>query len=316
MTILPAPLEQRVQRLLESEGGFVVDNTPISIQEYRSFITDELAHGQLRQPDHWTSPIDSIGSENDPVTGVRPEDARSFCDWLTKKVSAKGQFRLPRQGEVGFAGQNEVAPWVTVDEKIVLSANAQLQQQWEQEVLDHIHGGFDLDLSCDFDLPLHRRVSKNTIRDAALERARNRNRNTALQQRLRERSTTLNRIWSVNPDGFIDAALRLQKVLRRLHKRSQNLSLYYELARDLDRAIREADNLSLIRAYLLCVHTTWDCCYMDVKASNQDAPLLAKLQQNVVSSFDLYVFVAMVDQRRKELLPCCESLQLAFEHTT
>lgn len=315
MTTLSAPLEQRVQRLLDSKEEIVVDNTLISIQEYQLFIADELACGQLRQPDHWMSPSNPIGLANDPITGIRPADAKSFCDWLTRRTSMKGQFRLPRQSEVSLTDQSEIAPWVITDDKIALAASDQLQQ-WEDEILKQIRSGFDLDFSCDFDLPLHRRVSKNTVRDAALERARNRNRNSVLQQRLRERSTTLSRIWSINSDGFIDAALRLQRLLRQVRRRWQNLSFYYELARDLDRAIREANDLSLIRAYLLCVHMAWDCCYMDVEANNPDTLLLTDLQQEVTSSFDLYAFVAMVDQRRKELLPCREALQLVFEHTS
>ncbi|MBI1833758.1 MAG: hypothetical protein HYR90_02940 [Candidatus Andersenbacteria bacterium] len=318
MTSLPAPLEQRVQRLLGSESAVAIDSTFVSIQEYQPFISDELVYGRFRQPDHWAQSTDPTGNDSDPVTGIRPEDAQSFCAWLSQKSSETGEarFRPPQLNEVAPSDKAHIVPWVTVGGATVLAADAYLQQQWEQELFQQMQEGFDTDLSCDFDLPLHRRVSKNTVRDAALERARNRNQNSPLQRRLRERSTTLNRIWSVNPDSFPDAALRLQRMLRRICRRWPNLSFYLELARDLDRAIREADELSLIRPYLLCVHTAWDCCCMDIGEKDVGSPLLADFQQEVEHSFDLYSYVAMIDQRRKGQLPCREALQLVCEHPT
>lgn len=318
MTSFSAPLEQRVQRLLGSEGAVAIDSTFISIQEYQPFISDELVYGRFRQPDHWVQPTDPTCNASGPVTGIRSEDAQSFCDWLSQRSSeiGKARFRLPQLGEVTFSDTANIVPWVTSNGMTVLAADVHLQQQWEQELFRQMQEGFDSDLSCDFDLPLHRRVSKNTVRDAALERARNRNRNSPLQHRLRDRRTTLSRIWSVKPDGFPDAALRLQGVLRRVCRRLPNLSLYLELARDLNRAIREADELSLIRAYLLCVHTAWDCCCMDIGEKDAGSPLLADFQQEVEHSFDLYTYVAMIDQRRKGQLPCREALQLVCEHLT
>lgn len=316
MTSLPAPLEQRVQRLLGSEGAVVIDSALITIQEYQPFINDDLTDGRFRQPDHWASPTNAVGKPSDSLTGVRPKDAQLFCNWLSQKTSGtgRGRFRLPRLGEVISSDSADTVPWVIADGMTVLAADVHLQQQWEQELFQQMQEGFDSDLSCDFDLPLHRRVSKNTVRDAALERARNRNRNSPLQQRLRERRTTLSRIWSVKPDGFSDAALHIQGMLRRACRRWPNLSFYLELARDLDRAIREADELSLIRAYLLCVHTAWDCCCMDIDEKDAGSSLLADFQQEVERSFDLYAYVAMIDQRRKGRLPCREALQLVYEH--
>ena len=260
MLSLPAPLEHKVQRLLENESAVVIDNTFVTVQEYQSFVSDELARGRYRQPDHWAGLRDTDSEVDKPVLGIRPDDAQSFCSWLSKKVSAirAVQFRLPRLNEVGIIGATDVVPWVVTDDEIVLAADSQLQQQWEQELFQRIQDGFDTDFSCDFDLPLHRRVSKNTVRDAAIERARNRNRHSPLQQRLRERLTTLRQVWAVKPDAFPDAALNLKKTLHRVCGQQSTLTFYRELARDLDRAIREANDLALIRAYLLCVHTAWD----------------------------------------------------------
>jgi hypothetical protein len=318
MALFSAPLEQRVQRLLESEGAVVIDSTLITIQEYLSFITDEQIHSRFRQPDHWATPTDPTGNADNPVIGVRPEDAQSFCVWLQERssVASEGYFRLPGQGEISSVESQDVTPWVTTGGTVVLAADEQLQQQWAQEILQQIQDGLDTDLNCDFDLPLHWRMNKNTVRDTALERARNRNRNSPLQQRLRERRTTMGRIWSVNPDGFPDAALRLKRTLRKIYRQWPILSIYYELARDLDRAIREAEELSLIRAYLLCVHTAWDCCCIDIEEKDSSFLLLTKLQQEVDYSFDLYAFVVMVDQRRKGMLPCREVLQLVYERLT
>ena len=41
------------------------------------------AKGNYYQPDHWLSFQFPTGQGQTPVAGVRPKDAKAFCDWLT-----------------------------------------------------------------------------------------------------------------------------------------------------------------------------------------------------------------------------------------
>ncbi len=102
-------LSRRLSHLLRISDTVEIDSSYISCAEYQLFIDDKLKQGDYHQPDHWksTSFPDSCGRE--PVTGVRPSDARAFCDWLNERDSTKADshYRLPTPNEVE---QNPVEP--------------------------------------------------------------------------------------------------------------------------------------------------------------------------------------------------------------
>lgn len=337
-TNVPARLVERVVRLVNQSSTPVIDDSPVTVQEYQAFVADELQQQHFRQPDHWPEPLVPGASFDHPVLGARPHDAQAFCIWLSSLVSthqstfrnqAACTFRLPTTAELG--GMNSPATqfgvWSTQDERIVLSAHTESLRTWGHDLVAKLQEGYDTDLSCDFDLTLHRRVSKNTTRDAALERARNRNPASEIQLRLRERKTDLRQVWDVVPERFRDAARQLRHTLTPLQKWWPDLHLYMELARDLDRALKEAERLPLIQAYLLCVHLSWDLSAVVCRAEPRKKffvfgkppavnDVSAMMQQQVERSFALYAYIAMMNLRRQGNLPCWEGIRIVCDSPT
>jgi hypothetical protein len=64
-------------------GGFAIGKYEVTNQQYRCFVNDE----NYRAPTYWKDPKFNDGRQ--PVVGVRWDDAKAYCDWLTKKMRAK-----------------------------------------------------------------------------------------------------------------------------------------------------------------------------------------------------------------------------------
>lgn len=311
-----------------------MDDSFLTIEEYQAFVEDELQQQRFRQPDYWSEPLVSGSRLDQPVLGVRPQDAQAFCDWLSNLVSKSGStfttsanctFRLPKKTEVADIPTDKFGVWSTQDEKVVLHTHSELIKVWEDDLRGKLQEGYDTDFSCDFDLILHRRVSTNTTRDAAIERARNRSRNSDVQRLLRERRVSLEQVWSVVPESFRDTAYQLKRTLSMYQKWWPELHIYAELARDLDHAIKEADSLSLIQAYLLCVHNAWGLSHAIVSQAEPRKKsfafgkpvatndISAMMQQQVEQTFALYAYIAMTNLRRQEKLPCWEGFYIVCD---
>jgi hypothetical protein len=72
-----------------------IDDTLVTCAEYQLFIDEMHEQGKYHQPDHWISYQFPDGHPKEPIFGVRPSDARAFCDWLTKREASTWLFRLP-----------------------------------------------------------------------------------------------------------------------------------------------------------------------------------------------------------------------------
>jgi hypothetical protein len=84
-----------------------IDLTYITCAEYQVFLDEKRAEGEHYQPDHWTGYRFAPGQAREPITGVRSDDARSFCEWLTARQSDDAQYRLPTLEEVEQYAPNE-----------------------------------------------------------------------------------------------------------------------------------------------------------------------------------------------------------------
>jgi hypothetical protein len=110
--IANALLKQRKWRLIpedeSSEEEPTKDSSFIKCAEYQLFL-DEPEY-RTCQPDHWQDDRFPSGQGLEPVLGVRPSDANSFCKWLTAQESGAWHYRLPTSKEtldisVGEAGR-------------------------------------------------------------------------------------------------------------------------------------------------------------------------------------------------------------------
>jgi formylglycine-generating enzyme required for sulfatase activity len=73
--------------------AYEIGKYPVTNAQYWAFVQDN----KRSAPAHWQDGEIPSGKENHPVVNVSLEDARAFCNWLTKTT---GQlYRLPTEGE-------------------------------------------------------------------------------------------------------------------------------------------------------------------------------------------------------------------------
>jgi energy-coupling factor transporter ATP-binding protein EcfA2 len=92
-------LNQRLKSLPHIDQQRDIDRRYITCAEYQLFLDDARAQGKYHQPDHWTTYAFPKGSAQEPVCGVRAEDAEAFCAWLTQRQGGEISYRLPVQAE-------------------------------------------------------------------------------------------------------------------------------------------------------------------------------------------------------------------------
>lgn len=93
--ITGALLAKRLRQMIHLHGETYVDTSLITCAEYQVFLDEQRARGRCLQPDHWTSYHFLSGQGNEPVLGVRPSDAETFCLWITERQPGPWQYRLP-----------------------------------------------------------------------------------------------------------------------------------------------------------------------------------------------------------------------------
>lgn len=90
-------LSESFQRIDESRE---IDLNYLTCAEYQLFIDDMRAQNKFFQPDHWVTSQFAEGKALEPVLGVRPSDAETFCRWLTQRRHRYNErYRLPTSEE-------------------------------------------------------------------------------------------------------------------------------------------------------------------------------------------------------------------------
>jgi hypothetical protein len=92
-------LARRLKSFQRIDDECEIDLEFISNAEYQYFANEMRALGEFYQPDHWTSFDYSPGEAQQPIRGMRLEDAEAFCRWLTEARPGNEHYRLPHQSE-------------------------------------------------------------------------------------------------------------------------------------------------------------------------------------------------------------------------
>lgn len=92
-------LNQRLKRLQRIDERREIDCFYITCAEYQLFLDETRAQGRYHQPDHWSNDTFAEGTALEPICGIRAEDAKAFCDWLTERQGGQMFYRLPQPAE-------------------------------------------------------------------------------------------------------------------------------------------------------------------------------------------------------------------------
>lgn len=102
------------ENISKNKKHIEIDSNYLTNAEYQLFLDELYAQGYPHQPDHWIEYHFSPGSAQEPITGIRAEDAAAFCTWLTQKQEGKMTYRLPYPLEAKNAPPmqgEELATW-------------------------------------------------------------------------------------------------------------------------------------------------------------------------------------------------------------
>ncbi|MGY4101879.1 sugar transferase [Nocardia sp. R16R-3T] len=95
----------------------VYASDPITKWEYLYFL-ESTDHPTDRVPDHWRGKSDFRSGGDEPITGLRHEDAADFCNWLGTELETQDLYRLPTVHELSegvWPGGSDPSPSWTYD---------------------------------------------------------------------------------------------------------------------------------------------------------------------------------------------------------
>lgn len=112
-------LSRRTRSLQRVSEDLWIDHEYLTCAEYQLFLDDAKKEGKYYVPDHWEDTRFAKGEAQNPVTGVRAEDALAFCEWLTWRQGGNWQqggsirYRLPtaKEAEHYSGKQSKLATW-------------------------------------------------------------------------------------------------------------------------------------------------------------------------------------------------------------
>jgi energy-coupling factor transporter ATP-binding protein EcfA2 len=87
-------ISRRLKTLVRVDEDREVDASLVTAAEYQLFIDEQVQSGSRRYPDHWLRDRFPPGTAQDPVRGIRGQDAVAFCQWLTYRISHLGDLYL------------------------------------------------------------------------------------------------------------------------------------------------------------------------------------------------------------------------------
>lgn len=239
-----------------------IDVFYLTCSEYQLFIDEMHTLGAYHQPDHWADFSFNSGGANEPVTGVRAEDAKAFCEWLTNRYGENLiAYRLPLLEEARqFPSDNtSLAAWCkttggisqltgletvieqNLKQQLATLSNSKLKplQSLTRDLGSNLTRDFDLarDLNLDLDLAftLARALAFALTRARALARTVDLARDHALAfdralalALARARDRALDRAFDLDrARGLVrELTLDLARDLARAHDRAHNLTIF------------------------------------------------------------------------------------------
>jgi len=123
-------LARRLKSLQPVDERREIDMTYLTCAEYQLFLDDMRAQGEWRQPDHWTDYAFAKGQAREPVCGMRYEDVREFCKWLTQRQGGGAEYRTPFASEAEkWQPENiRIAAWCS-NERLLAGLAAATEQE-------------------------------------------------------------------------------------------------------------------------------------------------------------------------------------------
>ncbi|MDM8557693.1 NACHT domain-containing protein [Candidatus Parabeggiatoa sp. HSG14] len=93
-------LNKRLKSFQRIDEHREIDLDYITCAEYQLFLDEKKAEIKYYQPDHWTKCTFPKNTAQEPIRGIRAEDAMAFCEWLTQKQRGESHYRLPESTEM------------------------------------------------------------------------------------------------------------------------------------------------------------------------------------------------------------------------
>ena len=142
----------------------------ITCAEYQLFLDKKRVQGEYCQPDHWNDEQFPKGQAQEPILGVRGQDASQFCKWLSQRQGNKFHYRLPAPEEISDHPtiiEREIGCWCAVGEKrFVCGLNL---SQWKEFFLNALNSDWSHILTA---RARARALARARARDLALALAR------------------------------------------------------------------------------------------------------------------------------------------------
>ncbi|MDG4583345.1 MAG: SUMF1/EgtB/PvdO family nonheme iron enzyme, partial [Candidatus Competibacter sp.] len=132
----------------------------VTCAEYQLFLDEKRTQGEYRQPGHWDGCQFPKGYAQEPILGVRGQDADQFCEWLNQRQGNKFQYRLPMPEEVSnhpAIVEREIGCWCAAEgERFVYGFNF---AQWKEFFFNSLNTDWNQSFREDRDRALARALA-------------------------------------------------------------------------------------------------------------------------------------------------------------
>lgn len=134
-------LTRRLKNFVRVDEDIEIDMSYVTCAEYQLFADAQHAEGKNVQPDHWIADRFSSGTAKHPVLGVRANDAKDFCKWLTyKKLTPGLQYRLPTASEIRDypITNTSIGCWALEGERAFVAIGSQQYNVWRDKLHEQL----------------------------------------------------------------------------------------------------------------------------------------------------------------------------------
>ncbi|MEI2771228.1 MAG: SUMF1/EgtB/PvdO family nonheme iron enzyme [Candidatus Competibacter sp.] len=274
--------------------------------EYQLFLDEKRVQGEYCQPDHWNDEQFPKGQAQEPILGVRGQDASQFCKWLSQRQGNKFHYRLPAPEEISnhpATVEKEIGCWCAVGEKrFVCGLNL---SQWKEFFLNALNSDWSHILTA-------LALALALARDRAVDRAR-------------DLARAVDRALAIDFD--LDLARAVDRALALDHARDHALALDrdHALALDRDHALARpftSKDLSALRSLCCTSIFLWaldhysnpkPAWYKRLWSKRTEIDVTRGIPQGLDAALNLYAFFLLIDERRKGNLPAWEGIRIVRE---